>query len=133
MIDVENEIFTTVATDLRAKYSTIFVTGEIINAPSSFPAVSIIQTDSILYEKTFDTSYEEKFTQITYDINIYTNLVTGKKSQARQIAGVVDDSMRKLGFTRVMMSPIANSDTSIYRMTGRYTGVISADNIMYRR
>ena len=41
MINVENEIFTIISTILRDKYEGIYVTGEYLNIPPTFPAVSI--------------------------------------------------------------------------------------------
>ena len=41
MIDVENEIFTKVATELRTQFPKVNVYGEDVRSPSSFPCVSM--------------------------------------------------------------------------------------------
>ena len=46
MIDCENEVYTRVAQVLRTAHSGINVAGDYVNAPSGFPHVSIIQSDS---------------------------------------------------------------------------------------
>ena len=41
MIDIENRVFNTVATALRAEYPGIFVSGDAVAAPKTFPAVTL--------------------------------------------------------------------------------------------
>ena len=37
MIDIENEVFSTVATQVRATYPKIYMVGEYVKSPSQFP------------------------------------------------------------------------------------------------
>ena len=46
MINVENEIYTIVATALREQFPGVFVSGEYVTAPASFPAVTLIESDN---------------------------------------------------------------------------------------
>ena len=52
MIDAENEIFTIVSTKVREKYPDIFITGEYVRVPSSFPCVSLIEQSNTVYDST---------------------------------------------------------------------------------
>lgn len=134
MIDIENEVFTLVATALRAAYSKIFVTGEYVKAPSSFPCVSLVQASNTTHRATQTSTEMENHADIMFEVNIYSNKETGKKTECKAIAAIVDDKMKSLGFDRAMLQPISNlNDTSIYRMTGRYRAVVSKDNTIYRR
>ena len=45
MIDIENEIFTRIVTELRSRFPDINVYGEDVRTPSSFPCVSIVEAD----------------------------------------------------------------------------------------
>jgi hypothetical protein len=67
-------------------------------------------------------------------LNVYSNKKSGKKSECKAIASLIDDEMAALGFSRSMLQPIPNmDDATIYRMTGRYRAVVSKDKIIYRR
>jgi hypothetical protein len=69
-----------------------------------------------------------------YEVNVYSNKTKGKKSECKAIAALIDNELATLGFSRTMLQPIPNmDDATIYRMTGRYTAVISKDKKLYRR
>lgn len=134
MIDVENEIFTIVSTNVREKYPDIFITGEYVRVPSSFPCVSLIEQSNTVYEGTSTSSDIENHAKLMYEVNIYSNKTRGKKSECKAIATLIDTELLSLGLNRIMLQPIPNmDDATIYRMTGRYEGVISKNKTIYRR
>ena len=124
MIDVENIIFTAVATAVRAAYSGASIYGEYVEVPASFPCVSVVEADTRVYERTRDLSGIEHHAELMYEINIYTNDSNGKKSKAKAIAQIVDNVMSGMLFTRTFRGQTPNIDRSIYRITLRYKGVI---------
>lgn len=137
MIDIENEIFTKIADALHAAYpdpnedtNGIFVTGEYVNAPSSFPAVSVIEMDNASSD--WDTS-GETHAQVMYEVNIYSNLRYGKKAQCKAIAQIIDRIFDRYNFSRMMLQPIPNvNDSTIYRMVGRYRAKVDNNENIYR-
>ena len=134
MIDIENELFTKIATALRAEFSGIYVVGEYVNAPSKFPAVYIVEQDNTVNRATRDTSGIENFVDVMYQVDIYSNKNKGKKSECKAIAALVDEQFASLGFTRSFLNPVPNiDDGTIYRMTGRWIATVSKDNSVYRR
>lgn len=135
MIDVENEIFSTVATALRAAFTGIFVSGEYVAAPSSFPAVTLVEDDNSTVSSTLDSSGHENHAQIMYTANVYSNKSSGKKAECKAILAVIDTQMFGMGFVRVVSSPMEmpNANQTIYRMVARYKATISKDKIIYRR
>lgn len=46
MIDIETEVFSIVSAEVRKKYPKIYMTGEYVKSPPSFPCVSLIETDN---------------------------------------------------------------------------------------
>lgn len=134
MLDVEIEVFSTVATAIRAQFPSVFVSGEYVAAPSTFPAVTIVEDDNSTYQRTLDTG-GEKHSSIMYTVNIYSNKTVGRKSEARSIMALADTKMQELGFIRVGAGPMEmpNASTSIYRMVSRYKAVISKEKVIYRR
>lgn len=134
MIDVENEIFSKVAESVRAAYPSAFVSGEYVRTPSKFPFVSIIEMSNTAYDRTQSSEGLENHASLMYEVNVYSNKKSGKKSECKAIATLIDNELAALGFSRTMLQPIPNmDDATIYRMTGRYTAVISKDKKLYRR
>lgn len=133
MIDIENEIFTRIASELRAQYPGIAVYGEDQRSPSHFPCVTVIEADNVTTITTRDSSITEKYCDIMYEISVYSNQSTGRKSECKQIFGVIDDILIRLNFTRMMRSPVSMEDATIYRMAGRYVARVDDKQTIYRR
>lgn len=134
MIDVENEVFNRIAKVLRENFPSIVVYGEYVKSPASFPAVMIEEKANSVYQKTQDSGNIEKHASVMYEVNVYSNKQAGKKSECKAIFKLIDDEFAAMGFTRILKEPIPNlEDATIYRMVGRYTGIISTDKTIYRR
>lgn len=134
MIDIENQIFGKISTALRDEFNPIFVSGELVKAPATFPAVYIEEKANSVYQRTQDSGSLENHVSLMYEINVYSNKQVGKKSECKAIFAVIDNEFQKIGFTRIMKEPVANlEDGTIYRMIGRYTAVVSVGGIIFRR
>lgn len=135
MINIETEVFSTVATALRAQFSGIFVAGEAVAAPSTFPAVTLVEEDNSTYQRSLDSSGQENHAQLMYSCNVYSNKSAGKKAECKAILAVIDTEMFGMGFVRVGSSPmeVPNANGAIYRMVARYRATISKDKTIYRR
>ena len=134
MINVENEIFDIVAKAVRAVYPDIYITGEYVKSPPKFPCVSLIEMDNSVYARTQTNSSVENHAELMYELNIYSNKKSGKKSECKAIATLIDNELAALDFSRTMLQPIPNmDDATIYRMLGRYRAVVSKDKTIYRR
>ena len=134
MIDIENEVLTRVAKAVRVSYPNIGFSGEYVRSPSSFPFVSLEEKDNYTYQQTQTSDSLENHIQVMYEINVYSNKMSGKKSECKAIVALIDSEMAKLGFSRMMLQPIPNmDDATIYRITARYRAVVSANKTIYRR
>ena len=134
MIDIENDVFNTVATRVREKYPNIYMTGEYVKSPSSFPAASLVEMDNSVLEGTIDSGSNENHANVMYEANVYSNKATGKKSECKAIIALIDQEMLALGFVRFSLTPVPNmNDSTIYRMVGRYRAIVSSDLKIYRR
>lgn len=134
MIDIENQVFQIIAVALRNSVSGIYVTGEYVDQPPRFPAVSIVEIDNSVLISTQDSGNVEHDADVVYQVDVYSNKNIGKKAECKTIAGMIDREFANLGFTRMVMTPVQNmNNATIYRMTGRYRGVASKDSIIYRR
>ena len=134
MINIESEIFDIMAEAVRAEYPDAYVVGEYVKSPSRFPSVSIVEIDNTAYDRTQSSESLENHAEVTYEVNIYSNKTSGKKSECRDIASLLDNEFATLGLSRTMLQPIPNlDDATIYRMVGRYKGVVSKDKYVFRR
>ena len=134
MINIENEIFTIVANAVRSVYPDIYMVGEYVKIPSKFPCVSLIEMDNSVYDKTQTTDKLENHVSVMYELDVYSNKTSGKKSECKDIVALVDKEMSALGFSRTMLQPIPNlDDATIYRMKGRYMAVVSENKTIFRR
>ena len=132
MLDVESLVFSTVANVLRVEFPGIFVSGEFVNVPARFPAVTIVESDNSVVQRMRTTNIENAVT-VLYEANVYTNTEGYKKSEAKEILEVIDDEFSKLGFARILCNPVANlSDATIYRIVARYQASIDKDLWVYR-
>ena len=134
MIDIESDVFSIVSNAVLAKYPKIYMTGEYIKVPPSFPCVSLIEADNQVYRKTRTTSSNENHVQVVYEVDVYSNKKTGRKSECKTILALIDNQMINLGFTRLLLTPIPNEeDATVYRMVARYRAIVSKDKVIYRR
>lgn len=134
MINIENQVFSLIATSIRVDYPGIFVKSEYVKVPAKFPCVTIVEMDNTTSVRYQSSALMETHADITYEINIYSNKSSGKKTECRTIANSIDTYFQKIGFTRTMMNPVQNlEDSTVYRIISRYRAVVSNNNIIYRR
>ena len=134
MIDIENQVFDRVAKRVREQFPDIFMVGEYVKSPSSFPAVSLMEMDNAALESTVDSGSNENHVNVMYEVNVYSNKATGKKSECKSIIALIDNEMTAMGFVRATLTPVPNEyDSTIYRMVGRYRAAVSTDHKIYRR
>lgn len=131
MIDIENDIFSAVAVPIREQFKA-YVTGEYVDAPTDFPAVTVFQIDNRVIQNR-RTLNMENAADMTFEVNVYDNTSGYKKQKVKEIMAAVDTIMARLGFARTMCAPTSNlADATIYRMTARYEGAVDKDLWVYQ-
>ena len=134
MIDIETDVFSIVSSHIFAEYPSIVMVGEYVKVPPSFPAISLVEMDNAPVVSTQTSSDAENHVTVMYEVNVYSNKKTGKKSECKKLLSRINDTMQFLGFTRIMSQPIPNmDDATIYRMVARYKAVVSKNKTIYRR
>ena len=134
MIDIEILVFDRVAKRVREQFPNIFMVGEYVKSPPSFPAVSLMEMDNAIRESTIDSGSNENHANVMYEVNVYSNKTTGKKSECKEIITLIDTEMSAMGFVRSTLTPVPNEyDSTIYRMVGRYRAAVSTEHKIYRR
>lgn len=134
MIDYLNEIFSSVAVPVRETHPGVVVTGEYMRHPSQFPALTLDETQNVTVEQLEDSSKEEKFSELTYRLQVFSNKVSGKKAEARAIFTTADRVMRGLGFRRITYTTTPEIyESTIYSITATYDAIAGVDGVIYKR
>lgn len=124
MIDIESVVFDTVYNAVIDEFPTARVDAGYVEKSATFPAVSVIETNSVPVRDTFTDDCSENFTRLYYEVNIYSDKQDTAKSEARSIAKVVDTAMQSLKMHRTMMHQLPNQDRTIFRLYMRYEVVV---------
>lgn len=133
MIDIESDILQLVEEAVAAKRPDVEMYDIETRAPASFPCITLREMDNYCHMSSRDTSSTEKYAQVMYELNAYSNLTKGRKKECREIFALADEALIRAGFTRMSMNPVEMQDATIYRLAGRYQAVISRDKVIYRR
>ena len=131
MIDIENQVFNRISVAVKKEFPKANMSSEEQLAPSVFPCVTVVEADNYAVAETVDSSLEEKYAYVMYEINVYSNNSSHKKAECKKIFSIVDDEMRKTGFRRQSKPIMASTDPTIARSMGRYVGVVGADENIY--
>ena len=76
-----------------------------------------------------DNSGEERFATIMFQVDVYSNKASGKKSQCKEIMNVVDTMLFALNFTRLSLTPIPMANDGYYRLSARYRAETDGTNL----
>lgn len=130
MIDKSNEIFNTVAKNLRFVYEGIQVVGEYVDTPAVFPTVTIDEIQNVPVH--MDSATKNKYARITYRVQIFCNGF-GKRSKAREIYSRLDEILMGLGlYAKSFTTTPTIYNSEVYCITATHEGVISENGVIYR-
>jgi hypothetical protein len=131
VIDFSNEIFNTVAKHLRSLYKGIQVKGEYVATPAKFPTVTIDEISNIPVE--LDSAKTNKYADVLYRVQVFSNKENGKRAEAREIYKSVDEKMMELGlFAKSYTSTPTIYNSEVYTITATFGGVIGENGVIYR-
>ena len=129
MIDIEAQVYTALRAALVSEYTDIFVTSEPTAVDPHFPAVSIVQEDNYMSINKLDNSGSERFATIMFQIDVYSDKPSGKKSECKEILNTVDEILYKMNFTRLSLTPIPMNNDGYYRLSARYRAETDGTNL----
>lgn len=133
MIDIENEVITLVTDTLFAENITASVESVLNLNPSVFPTVCVEEIENSSYDGSADTKSNENHASVSYEINVFTNDVSGKKQKAKAILAVINDALIARGFSRLSKTELSLDNGTKYRLIARYRAYADSNNIIYRR
>ena len=129
MIDIENQVYTLLRNALVSAYPDIFVTSEPTAVPAKPLAVSVVQMDNYTSWGMQDNSGRERFAVAMFQVDVYSNKQSGKKSQCKEVMGVIDSLLFEKNFSRMSLTPAPMENTGYYRLTARYRAETDGENL----
>ena len=133
MIDLESEVMTLIYNAVHPTYGTAKFESVLNLSPSSFPCVCVEELDNTTLRSSADSGSNERHVSVTYEINIFTNDVSGKKAAAKNIMTLIDNAMISHGFERTTRAPFSLDNGTKYRLLARYQASVSENHTIYRR
>jgi len=133
MIDIENQVISLVTDCLFANNISATVESVLNLNPSTFPTVCVEEIENSSYSSSVDSNSNENHASIGYEINVFTNDVSGKKQNAKDILAVIDNMLLARGFYRVSKTQLSLDNGTKYRLIARYRATVGKDEIIYRR
>lgn len=133
MIDFENEIFSTVASVLRTQFAGISVYSKLNLSPSEFPCVCFVEAENGVYRRSQDSGSMERHAELMYEVNVMSSKTAGAKAECKAIFSTIDGIMAEHSFTRTAKIPVDEEAPIMYRLCGRYRGVVSENKEIYTR
>lgn len=134
VFQVMKEIYTDVANAILASYPTCTVRNSFVYAPDAFPFASIVMSSDGNTQNTRDSSHIDKYNDITATVDVYTNAVDSKKTQAESIMAVINGRLYALNFKMVSCKPNSNiSNAQIYRLSATFTATVDNNGNIYAR
>lgn len=136
MIDKSNEVFDRVMTYVMSQHSGLTEENfgsDDVDAPSVFPFVSIVQSESRTSRDHQDDRLRENKAVLLFQIEVYSNKRGGKRSECRKIHAEIDDCMMRMNFIRESAGFRTNlTNNSIARHVSTYS-VLADNEHFYRR
>lgn len=141
MIDIQNLVFNTVFNGMRAVYPELEITRGFIEETAKFPCVVIRETGNVPVQRTNTDECAENYTQVTYQVEVYSDKAGTGMSECRELLALADEVMQGMKFRRTHMNEPLNIQRTIFRQYARYTaiagkGLAEGENVvfqMYRR
>ena len=134
MIDLENEIFTAVATAVRQAHTGTSIKSEYVRSPASFPTVALSEIDNVNVDSLMDSSREEKYAGLGYRLQVFSNKESGKKSEAKAIFKTADEILCGMGFRRRTYSTTPEIyNSTIFSITATYEAIADINGVLYKR
>lgn len=115
MIDVENIVLSAVVNALSEEYPQVTVFGTRTAVPAKFPCVMVYEVTNSEATDLSTADRIERFTDVGYTVEIYTNDAK-KKQTAKEIFNIVDDALR-----RIVIDEELGTASGLYRTGKNYT------------
>lgn len=124
----KNAIYTKLREAVLSVDSNAYVTGQFVPQPPKFPCVYIRQLDCSRTRQGFQLDGEDVQNEVTFEVQIISNLVSGRSEEAYKLLNAVDTAMRNMFFREISLSPFDDGEKTI--LAARFQRVIGGGDVM---
>lgn len=132
MIDIESQVFTKVATEIREAFPNADIQSVTTFTPEKFPCVCVEEADNSALYTSRDTSSNENHARVMYEVNIFSNSAKGAKTECKKLLKIVDETFNRLNFTRIYANGWRMDMAIKHRIIARYQAVVGKDEVIYK-
>lgn len=133
MNSIENELYTELRELMKISNPECHLTSETLVSTKKLPLIEFHEMDNYTAIHLLDTSNKEKFSEVLFEVNVYSNKLNGKKTECKNLLKIVDSFMIARNFIRTFKRELPTLDTNIYRITAHYRAIVDHNNKLYRR
>ena len=132
MIDVENIVVSAIVNALAEEHPEVTVYSTRTVAPAKFPCVMVYEVTSSEVTSLSTVDRVERFTDVNYTVEVYTNDAK-KKQTCKELFSIVDDAVRRIvrddelgtasGLYRAGKTyHFSFNESEVFIITGNYVG-----------
>lgn len=125
-----NAIYTRIRAAALAYDSGVFCTQTYAPVPAHFPTVFAREIGRFTPNNAASFSNTQNIHETTWEVQVHSNLQTGRKEQAYAIMDSVKATMQRLFFLEVMEQPIDSPAEGYYTLVTRFRRVIGSGETM---
>ena len=130
---VQEELLSGVIDILSEEFPGIIVSSEPGRFPQHFPFVSLMEVDSYTARGHIDSSGDERYVNVTYKADVFTDVKIGKNAQCRAIMNKIRSFMYSKNFyVEGMTIPTELESGDTYWMSARFGGCTDGDKFFRR-
>ena len=125
-----NELYTKIRSAVLTAEPTAYVTATYVPKPGKFPAVFVREISRFTPTQYVSFAHTDNVHESTIEVQIFSNKASGAKTQADNLLGVLEATMRGQYYVMTSAAPVDNIDSSVYRITARFRRIVGgADTI----
>lgn len=125
--DYEAEVYDAVSGYAKSRHPTLHTSSWPEPAQVEYPLATIVQTDDYDVRRTLTSGHTNEARHLTYEVNVYSALPSGRKQEAKAISRTIADRFKALGFVRTAGGqPLDLTDES-QRAVARYLSRFEAE------
>lgn len=125
-----NGIYTYVRNAVKAEFPEVYVCGVEEPIPPVGLAVQIVETDVRTPVTGVTLDGQDRQWRVAYDVNVYSNLFEGQKTEAHDVIRVCEKAFRRLYFLEDSRITLQRENNRVTRLAARFSRTIGIDDEM---
>lgn len=95
-------VYDTVSTSAKEAFPALNTASWYGATPPSFPFAYIVQTQDVDWQPSLTSNHENEAYEVTFEVNVYSDLASGRKQEAKAISNRIAAIFKALGFRQTL-------------------------------